>query len=354
MSGKTFVYELSKRLGLFHLARWVTRRELRILCYHGFSLADEDAFRAKLFIRSATFARRMQYLAHGGVAVLPLDEAIRRLRDGTLPDFATVITIDDGLYSVYRAAMPVLARHGFSATVYVTSYYVAKQTPVFRLAVQYMFWKTERRRIDVAGLIPEDADGHEIDAGDAAWMWRFIEHGEQRCDEPRRCQLSAELGRRLGVDYGEIAEGRLFSLMDENELRELLANGIDIQLHTHRHRFPPQRDVVARELEENESCLRPLVGRRMRHFCYPSGEWSPQHWPWLASYGVESATTCEPGFNTAATPPFAMGRFLDGENISQIEFEAEVCGFSEMLRQLRRRVTGKARPLEAGRMAAAS
>jgi peptidoglycan/xylan/chitin deacetylase (PgdA/CDA1 family) len=339
MNGKKLIYGLSKWLGLFHLARWATRRKLRILCYHGFALDDEDAFRAKLFIRPATFARRMRHLGEKNISVLPLDEAVRRLRDGTLPSCATVITIDDGLYSVYRACMPVLAEHGFPATVYVTSYYMWKQTPVFRLVVQYMFWKTDRERIAIEGLIPGDTGGPEVAVGDTTWMWKLIEFGERHCDEPRRCELSEELGRRLGVSYAEIVSKRILSLMDEAELRGLLANRIDIQLHTHRHRFPPLQDVVLRELEDNERALMPIAGRRLRHFCYPSGEWSRKHWAWLAAHGVETATTCDGGLNTPDTPPFAMGRFLDGENIAQIEFEAEVCGFSEILRGLRRRLT---------------
>ena len=50
---------------------------------------------------------------------------------------------------------------------------------------------------------------------------------------------------------------------------------------------------------------------------------------------METATTCEPGLNSPSTPRLSLHRFLDGEDITQIEFEAEVSGFTELLRSVR-------------------
>src|SRR4029077_9557706 len=46
---KIGLLHVSKCLGLFHMARYLTRRGVRILCYHGFSLDGESTFRPKLF-----------------------------------------------------------------------------------------------------------------------------------------------------------------------------------------------------------------------------------------------------------------------------------------------------------------
>jgi hypothetical protein len=60
---------------------------------------------------------------------------------------------------------------------------------------------------------------------------------------------------------------------------------------------------------------------------------------------VESATTCEPGLNTAETPLLGLYRILDQDDLSQIEFEAELFGFSELIRI----VTGKRRRMDRAR-----
>jgi len=154
--------------------------------------------------------------------------------------------------------------------------------------------------------------------------------------EDERVEMCRKLGKRLGVDYDDIRRRRFLSLMSSEEIREAAAQGIDIQLHTHRHVLPESRDGVCREIEDNRRALEPLTGMKSRHFCYPSGVFCAAHVPSLAAVDVVSAVTCDSGFNCASTPSLALSRFLDGNNISAIEFEAEMSGFAEMLRRMRK------------------
>ena len=65
----------------------------------------KDAVRG---VAADTFRRRMQTLKNFGCNVLPLAEALTRLRNGTLPDRAVTITFDDGLHDYYSVAYPIL------------------------------------------------------------------------------------------------------------------------------------------------------------------------------------------------------------------------------------------------------
>lgn len=102
------IFHICTLAGLFALARRLTRFDLRILCYHGFALDDEDGFRGSLFVDRTFFDRRMRYLKDHGFAVLPLSKAIDRLADGTLPRDPVTITLDDGFHSVHAVAREVL------------------------------------------------------------------------------------------------------------------------------------------------------------------------------------------------------------------------------------------------------
>jgi peptidoglycan/xylan/chitin deacetylase (PgdA/CDA1 family) len=337
---KLVVLQIAKRLGLFSLTRWLTASGLRILCYHGFELSDEAAFRPKLFMKPQTFQRRMAALAKGRFHVLSLSDALHRLRSGTLPRSAVAITIDDGFVSTRTIAAPRLKQHKFPATVYVTTYYVVKTTPIFRLVVQYMFWRTTKKSLILEPLTIEGVES-PVDLGDISRrneaMTEIIRHGETKLSEPERQALLASLAEKLGIDFARIVESRSLSLMTERDLRELLRlRGFDLQLHTHRHSLSlAEVAVCRREIEENRRVLEPLADEDLRHFCYPSGAWSPALWPLLKEMRVESAATCEPGLNYRRTPLLGLKRFLDGENISQIEFEAEVYGFLEAVRRFR-------------------
>lgn len=126
--------------------------------------------------------------------------------------------------------------------------------------------------------------------------------------------------------------------MTKTEVRKLAKNGFDIQLHTHRHCFPTEDETVAmKEILDNKQALEAVVNHPLVHFCYPSGIFSKRQWPWLKRLGVQSATTCLPGLNVTEYPALALRRFLDGENVSQIVFVAELFGFLELLRQIRNR-----------------
>lgn len=336
---KLAVLYASRAAGLFRLARLLTRGKLRILCYHGFALSDETSFRPRLFIEPTTLARRIRYLQRHRVPVVPLSEALDMLDRRDLPPAATVITIDDGFFSTRQVLLSLFASAGMPATVYVTSYYADKQSPVFRLAVQYMFWKTGASRLDLNELTPDLAGALDLDdraASDRA-LTAVMDYGEQSLDEPGRTRCLRRLGELLDVDYDELVSSRRLSLMTAEEIRSVAAAGFDIQLHTHRHRFPVDEEIATQEVRDNRRWLEDALGLRADHFCYPSGLWAPEHFSPLASEGVRSAVTCDPGLNDASSHRLALHRFLDGENIAQIEFEAEISGYLEILRKLRAR-----------------
>jgi peptidoglycan/xylan/chitin deacetylase (PgdA/CDA1 family) len=279
----------------------------------------------------------LAYLLHKKYQVLRLDDALKQLDDGTLPDWAVVITIDDGWCGVEKYARQVLSEMSLSATLYITTYYCLKGNPVFQVAIQYVLWKTTRRYLDLCELrLPlcgrfDLADGGNRDRA----ATEIIQFGETKCDELERLTILERLGRLLEVDVDQLRQSRRMSLLNVDEIRLLAAQGMDIQLHTHRHRFPLDREGIHKEIMENKIILQSLLQTPLQHFCYPSGVWAIECLPWLAELGIRSAVTCEVGMNYPYTPRLSLRRFLDGEHISQIEFEAELTGFSELWRQAR-------------------
>ena len=329
-AAKLVLLRACSALGLFRVSAWMFRKRLPILCYHGFELLEECAFRPQLFMTRKTLEGRLQYIADNGFNVLPLGEALLRLRSGSLPPRALVITIDDGFKSTLTVAGPLL--DGMPATVYVTTYYMQKQVPIFGLAMQYVFWKAKAQRQDFSGL-PEMEGAKDPEQA----MQELIRRGHKMQREQDRQELLRHTASTLNVDLAPLYEQRLLSIMSVEELQELSRLGIEVQLHTHRHRFPASdRASAYREIEENRIYLKQAVGVAPQHFCYPSGIFDESQWPWLDALGVESATTCLPGLNRFDTPRYGLRRFLDHEGVEFIEFKAELAGFNEILRWLRR------------------
>jgi peptidoglycan/xylan/chitin deacetylase (PgdA/CDA1 family) len=325
---KFLIQVISRRLGLFSLAEFFSRKNLRILCYHGFSIDDEHKWSPGMFIQPETFQRRLDYLHAKGFHVLKLDDAIRRLAEGTLPKNALVITIDDGFYSTKTIAHPMLYEKKFPYTIYVTSYYSNRESPVANLVIPYLVWKAGvpangPELLEFLDLEkPEDSHG----ISDATAMQNLIEIGN-RLDNADRTNLLERLSRFLGVDFSELHDSKILQLLTASEIEFLIDQGVDIQLHTHRHRWPHKEAEALTEISLNRKYLEPLAKKKLEHFCYPSGRWTPPQIHFLKTAGIKSATTCDPGLNTKDTCPFALYRLLDGDDLHQIEFEAMVSGY---------------------------
>ena len=120
-----------------------------------------------------------------------------------------------------------------------------------------------------------------------------------------------------------------------DEVGKLAAGGIDVQLHTHRHRTPPDRQHFLTEIEDNRNSIQEMTGRNPIHFCYPSGVYDLKFLPWLREAGVFSATTCESGFASRSSNELLLPRFLDNATLSPIEFESWLAGVSAALPQRR-------------------
>jgi peptidoglycan/xylan/chitin deacetylase (PgdA/CDA1 family) len=337
---KIAIYHLCRLAGLFALARFVTRDSLRILAYHGFAFSDEASFRPKTFISPGTFARRLQLLKQGGWKVLGLDDAVTALRAGKPPDRGIVITIDDGYCSTLRVAAPLLSQHRFPATVYLTSYHMQHQTPVFDLVVGYMVWKSERAQIDwsIDGASAAKTVALSTSGLKEKFADQVVHAGKLLATEPDRVALCRRVAGALGVDYEAIVKAESFRLMTAQEAAEIQNFGVTVGLHTHRHRFPPN-DLAAcrKEIEDNRAYLRQHVGNYIEHFCYPSGVFDSGQWALLDGMDIKSSTTCEAGLTADGRQLQGLHRALDGESVSEIEFLAEISGFAHLLRTAARR-----------------
>lgn len=97
--------------------------------YH--SVSDDPGGRhgAPLTVTPRTFAEHIEYLSDEGFTGHSVRELVAALdgRDRLGPK-PVILTFDDAYRDFHPNALPVLSRHGFSATVYVTTGYIGSST----------------------------------------------------------------------------------------------------------------------------------------------------------------------------------------------------------------------------------
>ncbi len=316
--------------GMFSVVSNSRRRSSRllILCYHGLSLDDEHEWLPHLYMRPELFRGRLASLRDMRASVLPLDEAITRLHAGSLPPRSVVITFDDGLYDFLHHGVPILSDFGYPSTLYLTTYYCKYRLPVIVLILDYLFWKSRLTSIDLPEQNIEESMPIQTFTERQQVVGRVLSWMEAKgLSTVEKDGVAREISARLGVDYENLLNRRILQIVSMEEAQQISRAGVDLQLHTHRHRTPRNRELFQREIRDNRNCILEITGNKAAdHFCYPSGHHLPEFLPWLGELGVKSATTCEPGLARRRSEDLVLPRVLDDSTVDPVRFESIVSG----------------------------
>lgn len=315
--------------GVFSIVKrsqWRKQR-LLILCYHGLSIEDEHEWLPHLFVTPECFRQRLACLRRMNATVLGLDEGLARLRSNSLPETSVVLTFDDGFFDFFQHGVPLLSGFAFPCTVYLTTYYVRHRYPLANLALDYILWKSRKASV----RLPEH--GLEVETPINSYterqkvVWSILDQAKARnVSTAGKDEIVRSVAEHIGVDYRQFFERRILQLLNPEEVTEVAKKGIDIQLHTHRHRTPVDHDLFVREIQDNRLAIQELTGTNPVHFCYPSGNYSERFFPWLRECGVQSATTCERGLAVRDTNPLLLPRVLDDTTTDLLRFQSFVSG----------------------------
>lgn len=235
--------------------------------------------------------------------VLPLPEAVERLRAGTLPARAAAITFDDGYADNCTEAMPILRRLGLPATFFIATGYldggrmwndtVIEAVRVATGAVldltsinlgTHAVATIENRRTAVAQLL-----------------------GALKYREPmERIQLADEIAAIVNV----LLPGNL--MMSTGQVRIMADVGMTIGAHTVTHPIltrMPEVQAFA-EMADSKRHLEGITGREVTLFAYPNGK------PQTDYAGTHAALARQAGF--AAAVSTGWGAAASGSDLYQI------------------------------------
>ena len=315
--------------------RWRHNR-LLILGYHGISLDDEHEWDPELYMPAAMLRRRFELIREAGCNVLALDDAVQQLYAGDLPPGSVVLTFDDGSYDFYARAFPIVESFGYPVTVYLTTYYAEFNRPVYNAMASYLLWKGRGRVLrwpevlGPPGAVALTDDGRLFVRDQ---LWRYP--AEHKLSAHDKDALLARLAARLEVNYEDILGRRILQLMTLAEARELARRGVDLQMHTHRHRVSLEEAAFDREVRDNRDRLRKIRASEPTHFCYPGGVTRREFLPWLRRRHIQSATTCDPGMASRHHDRLLLPRYIDTAAHTEAEFRAWLTGVAALLRRRR-------------------
>ncbi len=308
------------------LLAWRHRRRLPILMYHGvepepprvpcWHLTSEAAFRAQL----EHVARRWR--------VLPLEEALTRLVEGTLPARSAALTFDDGYLNNRTVAFPILERLGLPATVFVVTGLLGTGSTLWPDRLFLAFARARAPRVDLSALgLPVLALADE-----AARAAAYAAAVHRLKALPAAAKDAALDGLVAALDPTDPDDPGPFRLLGWDDVRALSATGlVRFGGHTTRHEILRHQsdDDVRREVRDSHERVEREVGRAPRVFAYPNGracDFDDRARAAVAACGLPFALSTSQGLAGPGDDLLALPRVCIGSDLSLPRFRLLVAG----------------------------
>ena len=276
------------------------RAPLSVLIFHRV-LAEPDSL-----FQDDMHARRFDALCGWLGAwfnVLPLDEAAQRLKTGRLPARAASITFDDGYADNHHVALPILKRHGLTATFFIATGFLDGG----RMWNDTLIEAIRACAVSVLDLSSLGLGQHILGCGDdrRAAIVSLIKQIKYQPVE-QRITLTEQVADLARVQLPTAL------MMTSCEVKAMRDAGMQIGAHTESHPILARlTDAQARqEIEGSKRFLEQLLGERVSLFAYPNGKPG-------GDYTAASVDTVRAlGFDAAVSTQWGVSRM--GDDLFQI------------------------------------
>lgn len=299
-----------------------TRARLSVLVFHRVLPAPDplypEAMHAQRFTELCRWVQSM-------FCTLPLDEAVRRLRNGSLPRRALAITFDDGYADNLQVAMPILQGLGLPATFFIATGFLDGGC-MWNDRVIESFRRSTLPSIDLRDLLGADTAPFAL----ATTLQRRIALEAviakiKYLPVERREALVQEIAQRSGV----AVPGDL--MLTSAQVRQMHQGGMQIGAHTVSHPILATLSAAAarQEMSDSKQFLERLLAEQVSLFAYPNGQpgedFNAESVAIAQALGFEAAVTTARGAANRHTDCFQIPRFTPWDR-SRLRFGVRMLG----------------------------
>ena len=276
---------------------------LSILIYHRVLPEPDPLFPSE--VDSARFDAQMRHVSRI-FNVLPLTEAVARLKSDILPARAACVTFDDGYADNAEIALPILKKHGIPATFFIATGYLNGGI-MFNDSVIECIRMTKKESLDLPQL-----GFNELPVQTIAEKRSAVESilSSVKYQEPiKRQEMVDEIRSRAGVELPRNL------MMKDDQVRLLSGSGMEIGGHTVNHPIlaSVDRETARAEIQDGKDYLEELTGNPVRLFAYPNGkpdrDYLAAHAAIVKELGFDAAVSTATGVAHKKSDLFQLPRF---------------------------------------------
>lgn len=279
------------------------RARLSVLIFHRVLSAPDPLFPGEVDVDR--FGHILTWLKDW-FNVLPLNEAIERLKRASLPARAACITFDDGYADNHTHALPLLQEHRLTATFFIATGFLDGGRMWNDTLIEAVR-ATRHRSIDLASIGLGIFPTRSIEDKRAA-LQRIIpalKHAAPRTRDRAVLLVAERCEAPLPDDL----------MLTTSQVLDLQAAGMGIGAHTVNHPILRlcSEDVARREIADSRCELEERLGERISLFAYPNGrygeDYTEVHGKLVADLGFDAAMSTNAGASWHGDDPFQLRRF---------------------------------------------
>lgn len=254
---------------------------------------------------TARFDEMMEWVA-GWFNVLPLEEAVERLRQGQLPARAAAITFDDGYADNLLYATPILKKHGLHACFFIATGFLDGG----------IMWNDALIE-SIRTATPSQLDLGFLGLGSLA----ITTHREKRqaieatlavIKHRPSAEREEAVARIREICAGMVPQDLMLTSAQVTELRLC---GMGIGAHTVNHPILVKQtsNLARQEIADGKDFLEGLLKERIHIFAYPNGklnrDYAVTHALIAQQLGFIAAVTTNWGVCSSRSNPYQLPRF---------------------------------------------
>lgn len=236
--------------------------------------------------------------------VLPLDQAVARLKDGGLPARAACITFDDGYADNHDVAMPILLRHGLPATFFIaTGFLDGGRMWNDTIIESVRLCKSASLDLGDMGRLP---------VGTAVEQTAAIKDLIGRI---KYLPVAERVARAESIARAAHAEPPANLMMTSAQVLSMRHAGMQIGAHTVSHPILVRlgEAQVREEIGGSKDYLEQLLGERVGLFAYPNGkpgdDYDARAVAVVRELGFDAAVSTQWGAARTGTDLFQIPRY---------------------------------------------
>lgn len=334
---KRLIYYILYFTGLWLLFRFLNRKKLAILMYHG--ITDKD-YNVWTQLPRSQFQEQMEYISRN-CRPITLDNALTHgEQNRSRLQYPVAVTFDDGFRNNYTVAFPILKKLNVPALIFLTTSFIDKE-PEFRglLWTDYIYLMLRGARgskVDFSDLGLREYELSDFDA--CAEAKSDIMSRLKTLPAAEKNRIVQDMARRL--NYAIKPEDYLvFESLDWNEAGEMFLSGlVTFGAHTVRHEIMTRLTVeeAEEEMRQSKEVIESRLGAPVTAFAYPNGkvaDFDESTKALAAKYFLCAVSTIE-GLNSEEQDRYALRRINVGNDMDLLEFKMHLSGVYDFLQNL--------------------